>query len=146
MYAAKVISTRCAIVQSSKRLSVLKGIFVVLCCASEKSPPKGKEAQLEPPLMEYIAKVAAAIRAAYAYAGTTTVQEAFKGWEMPKKRPSLGVAMVGDQQFVLIPASASVPCTAKQVALNVSFLSAATMPTITKSLMSPVQLLSALLE
>ena len=43
------------------------------------------------------------------------MQEMFKGWEMPKKRPSLGVAMVGDQQFVLIPASASTPCMAKQV-------------------------------
>ena len=37
---------------------------------------------------------------------------------MPKKRPSLGVAMVGDQQFVLIPASATVPCMAKQVCFH----------------------------
>ena len=48
-------------------------------------------------------------------AGSTTMQETFKGWEMPKKRPSLGVAMVGDQLFTLIPASATVPCMAKQV-------------------------------
>lgn len=48
-------------------------------------------------------------------AGTTTVQESFKGWQMPAKRPSLGVAMVGDQLFTLIPAAASVPCMAKQV-------------------------------
>ena len=30
-------------------------------------------------------------------AGTTTNKEMFKGWALPKKRPTLGIAMVGDQ-------------------------------------------------
>ena len=39
----------------------------------------------------------------------------FKGWELPKKRPSLGIAMVGDMQHVLIPSTLTVPCHGKQI-------------------------------
>lgn len=49
-----------------------------------------------------------------AYAGTTTNQDTFKGWAMPARRPSLGIAMVGDQLYKLIPHSMATPCTAKQ--------------------------------
>ena len=50
-------------------------------------------------------------------AGNSTQREMFRGWELPKKRPALGVAMVGDQLFTLLPASLSSPCAAKQVSL-----------------------------
>ena len=33
---------------------------------------------------------------------------------MPARRPSLGIAMVGDQLYKLIPHSMATPCTAKQ--------------------------------
>ena len=52
------------------------------------------------------------------HAGTTTNRDAFKGWELPKKRPSLGVAMVGDQYHVLIPSSMTAPCHGKQVCFH----------------------------
>jgi len=39
----------------------------------------------------------------------------FKGWELPKKRPTVGIAMVGDQQHVLIPSTLTVPCHGKQI-------------------------------
>lgn len=39
----------------------------------------------------------------------------FKGWELPKKRPTIGIAMVGDQQHVLIPSTLTVPCHGKQI-------------------------------
>ena len=38
----------------------------------------------------------------------------FKGWQLPAKRASLGVAMVGDRQFCLIPSTLPIPCRAKQ--------------------------------
>ena len=38
-------------------------------------------------------------------AGTTTNKEMFKGWALPKKRPTLGIAMVGDQVRACLPAS-----------------------------------------
>ena len=41
----------------------------------------------------------------------------FKGWQLPAKRASLGVAMVGDRQFCLIPSTLAIPCRAKQVRL-----------------------------
>ena len=41
----------------------------------------------------------------------------FKGWQLPAKRASLGVAMVGDRQFCLIPSTLAIPCRAKQVGL-----------------------------
>ena len=39
----------------------------------------------------------------------------FKGWQLPAKRQSLGVAMVGDRQFCLLPSTLPIPCRAKQV-------------------------------
>jgi len=47
--------------------------------------------------------------------GTTTNKDMFKGWELPKKRPTVGIAMVGDQQHVLIPSTLTVPCHGKQI-------------------------------
>lgn len=47
--------------------------------------------------------------------GTTTNKDMFKGWELPKKRPTIGIAMVGDQQHVLIPSTLTVPCHGKQI-------------------------------
>lgn len=47
--------------------------------------------------------------------GTTTNKDMFRGWELPKKRPTVGIAMVGDQQHVLIPSTLTVPCHGKQI-------------------------------
>ena len=37
------------------------------------------------------------------------------GWQLPPKRPALGVQMIGDRAYVLIPANASVPAMGRQV-------------------------------
>eukprot|EP00884_Botryococcus_braunii_P004124 jgi/Botrbrau1/13712/Bobra.250_2s0009.2 len=47
--------------------------------------------------------------------GETSSQQYYKRWEIPQKRQSVGVAMSGDQYCVLIPGSADLPATAKQV-------------------------------
>lgn len=41
--------------------------------------------------------------------GTTTNRETFKGWKLPARRQPLGVAMLGDQYFTLIPSDAQLP-------------------------------------
>ena len=49
--------------------------------------------------------------------GTTTHQDAFQGWELPTKRETLGIAMVGDRLHALIPAQLPVPASTKQVSI-----------------------------
>jgi hypothetical protein len=46
---------------------------------------------------------------------TPTCREMFKGWQLPPRRPALGVQMVGDMAYVLIPPSAPVPAIGRQV-------------------------------
>lgn len=47
--------------------------------------------------------------------GTTTNREMFQGWQLPPSRPALGVQMVGNLAYVLIPANADIPSCGKQV-------------------------------
>lgn len=47
--------------------------------------------------------------------GPSTNQEYYRKWELPRKRPSVGIAMSGDMYCVMIPGSASLPATARQV-------------------------------
>jgi len=55
------------------------------------------------------------MRPSLPFDGTTTHREMFKGWQLPPKRPALGVQMVGDVAYVLIPANAAVPAVGRQV-------------------------------
>lgn len=54
------------------------------------------------------------MRPALPFDGTTTHREVFKGWQLPGKRPALGVQMVGDRAYVLIPANANLPAMGRQ--------------------------------
>eukprot|EP00798_Chlamydomonas_sp_ICE-L_P013343 gene13343-19184_t len=54
------------------------------------------------------------MRPALPFDGTTTNREMFKGWQLPPKRPALGIQMVGDVAYVLIPANAPVPAMGRQ--------------------------------
>jgi len=48
------------------------------------------------------------------FEGNSTSKEAFKGWQMPPKRPALGVQMINDKAYVLIPANAPLPAMGRQ--------------------------------
>jgi molecular chaperone DnaK (HSP70) len=54
------------------------------------------------------------------FEGTTTSKEMFQGWQLPPRRPALGVQVVGDQAYVLIPANAPVPAMGRQTFTTVS--------------------------
>lgn len=55
------------------------------------------------------------MRPSLPFDGSTTHREMFKGWQLPPKRPALGVQMVGDVAYVLIPANAAIPAVGRQV-------------------------------
>lgn len=55
------------------------------------------------------------MRATAPFDGTTSNREFFKGWQLPSKRPPIGVEMLGDRSFVLIPAEAPLPAVGKQM-------------------------------
>lgn len=55
------------------------------------------------------------MRPSLPFDGSTTNRDMFKGWQLPPKRPALGVQMVGDAAYVLIPANAPVPAMGRQV-------------------------------
>jgi molecular chaperone DnaK (HSP70) len=55
------------------------------------------------------------MRPSLAFDGTTTNREMFKGWQLPPRRPALGIQMHGDVAFVLIPGNAPVPAIGRQV-------------------------------
>ena len=47
--------------------------------------------------------------------GTTTNKETFVGWQLPARRPPIGVEGVGDRMHVLLQAGAKLPITGHQV-------------------------------
>ncbi len=56
-----------------------------------------------------------AMRPSLPFDGTTTHREMFKGWQLPPRRPALGVQMLGDVAYVLIPPNAPLPAVGRQV-------------------------------
>ncbi|KAG2491097.1 hypothetical protein HYH03_010541 [Edaphochlamys debaryana] len=47
--------------------------------------------------------------------GSSTYKHEYRGWKLPPRRPALGVQMVGDRTYTLIPADAPLPAQGKQV-------------------------------
>ncbi len=55
------------------------------------------------------------MRPSMPFDGTTTNREMFKGWQLPPRRPALGIQMMGDVAYVLIPANAPIPAVGRQI-------------------------------
>eukprot|EP00873_Tetraselmis_striata_P000162 jgi/Tetstr1/420426/TSEL_011541.t1 len=66
-------------------------------------------------LPERVERKAPPIQPTLPFEGTTTTREAFKGWKLPARRQPLGVAMLGDQFFTLIPSDVQLPYRTTQV-------------------------------
>jgi len=48
------------------------------------------------------------------FEGGSTTQQAFQGWQLPARRPALGVQMINDKAYILIPANAPLPAMGRQ--------------------------------
>lgn len=48
------------------------------------------------------------------FEGGSTTKEQFKGWQLPPSRPALGVQMVNDKAYILIPDNAPLPAMGRQ--------------------------------
>lgn len=55
------------------------------------------------------------MRPSLPFDGSTTHREMFKGWQLPPQRPALGVQMLGDKVYTLIPANAPIPALGRQI-------------------------------
>ncbi|EFJ52650.1 hypothetical protein VOLCADRAFT_85844 [Volvox carteri f. nagariensis] len=55
------------------------------------------------------------MRPTASFDGSSTYNRDYKGWKLPPRRPALGVQMMGDRTYVLIPSDAPLPATGKQI-------------------------------
>eukprot|EP01025_Chloroclados_australasicus_P014675 TRINITY_DN16898_c2_g1_i1.p2 TRINITY_DN16898_c2_g1~~TRINITY_DN16898_c2_g1_i1.p2 ORF type:complete len:153 (-),score=12.66 TRINITY_DN16898_c2_g1_i1:221-631(-) len=49
------------------------------------------------------------------FEGQSTTKAMFKQWQLPPKRPTIGVEMYGDRNYIMIPSSVELPYTARQI-------------------------------
>jgi hypothetical protein len=55
------------------------------------------------------------MRAHVPFQGSTESRDAFKGWQLPPAFPGIGLEILGDRMYTLIPRGATLPFTGKHV-------------------------------
>ena len=67
------------------------------------------------PIEPRVAAIPPPMRPHVPFNGTTTNQEAFRGWQLPPAFPGIGLELVGDRMHTLVPRGARLPYTGRHV-------------------------------